>query len=197
MKGVSTMPPELATALSELQRLSYDDLTNFVDLADDALGVKRVAGRRKGKTPLDRLPAGDERQAWYAARRLSKDDLRIVRDMAATLRDALKPQEKRRRDESGQAVARGYVQVKYITRPVLNRDTGEVELKTFGPYLYLRVWATGGNRDRQGKRLKNRYIGMKTLAAAFEAGHVTGDDIIDAYEAGTLPDLQKQVAGLG
>lgn len=191
------MPPELAAALSELQHLSFDDLTNFVDLADDALGVKRVAGRRRGKTPLDHLPTGAESQAWYAARRLSKADLQIVRDMAATLRDALKPQEKRRRNETGQAVARGYVQVKYITRPVLNLDTGEIEDKTFGPYLYLRVWATGGNRDRQGKRLKSKYIGMRTLAAAFEAGHVTGDEIIDAYEAGTLADLQARFSGTG
>lgn len=149
----------LKTALENLRSLSHDALTDLIDLMDYWNDVEGVHQRRKGKTPIAAIEAGagrELRKAITGIRYLRKKNRAIVRDQAAMLRDALAPQEYRKRTVDGYILAQGTLQVKYIPRLKLNPDTGQLETVLHGPYLYLRVWATGGGRDRRQKRLKNK-----------------------------------------
>lgn len=92
-------------------------------------------------------------------------------------------------------VGNGRVEIKYIRIPIYDFDTGArlrddqiseqfplgrplsrgaaksigyaPEIPGYGPYVYVRVWATGGGKARDEKRLKSRYVGTSGLAAEF------------------------------
>lgn len=110
------------------------------------------------------------------------DDLRAVHMMVAALIRALAPQEKRRD-------GRGYIETRYMPRLKYNVDTDEWTVVYFGPYAYLRRWATGGGRDRKRDTLKSHYLG-KDVAVSYLSGVLTLDDILAAFEAGTLDALK-------
>lgn len=194
----------IATALNSLRSLSHDELVDLIDLIDFWENVEGVHQRRKGKTPLEQIEYRanlDLRRAIRACGALRKKLRPVVRDQAATLRDALAPREYRKRTMDGFVLAQGTIQTKYIKRmsfhldgtPWIDPDTGEQGFKIHGPYLYLRVWATGGGKDRREKRLKNKYIGHKKLAIAFEEGRVTAEAILIAFNRHTLDELEASL----
>jgi hypothetical protein len=181
--------------------------------------AKHLRAQRKGQPYEDlerRLAA--IRDLDQAAQQLSADEQQTAGHVARTLLAALQPVERRRkrRDQSGRAieeVARGRVEAKYIKVPVydlitgvratdeagqpLSRGPGGVgpakEIPGYGPYLYVRIWATGGGKDRQLKRFKSKYVGLKGTAIHFESLEPSSDErralaeeILERYEGRTL-----------
>jgi hypothetical protein len=151
----------------------------------------------------------------------------VVVEMARSMAQTLAPMEKRRKRRTGgkvESVAKGRIEVKYIKIPVYDLDTGErrrddqgrplsrgagkvigyaPEIAGYGPYLYVRVWATGGGRDRSEKKKKSKYVGLKGLAMHLEAIMETAEpgsserkqlaeQIIDHFIAGTLRQWAKE-----
>jgi hypothetical protein len=156
----------------------------------------------------------------HFAQLLTEDEQQIAVQMARTLQQALQPVEGRRkpRKRTNQATGmieempNGRVEIKYIRVPVydiqtgdrlrdeqdrpLSRGAGHVrgyapEIPGYGPYVYVRVWATGGGKERDEKRLKSRYVGTSGLAASFlkmepgsEERQIVAKEILDLYVAG-------------
>lgn len=196
--------------------------------ADAQLRVLQLG--RKG-IPYDRLgqAGGTQDSLRQLAAKMSSADQRTALQVAKTLQTALKPIEKRRKhrnEATGKVedVAKGRVEIKYIRIPVYDFDTGlravdengnklsrgpgptvgpPKEIPGFGPYLYVRLWATGGGKYRNLSRLKSKYVGLKGLAMHLEElleSHTTGsperkaiaEEIIDRYDAGTLHQWAKE-----
>lgn len=214
----------LRPIVAQLATLTHDELTDLCDmLRADAVTDSRLLPKRHGKPPVSPAdnhtlilyggwqyrrdpeaytqPARVELQRAYADTRAQPPEARaLIGDVAEALYRAHAPIEGRRRDATGQAIAGGNIQARYIYRNVLNRDTLEVERRAFGPYLYYRYWTTGGNHDKRGKRLASQYIGRQTFAAMFDAtepGSAERRDlearIIEAHRAGTLDDLMLEL----
>lgn len=190
------MPDDLRAALDALRRLQYDDLTDLLDLIALRNEGPGAAQRRKGKKGgALNFGSAAALDAWQHVRALSDDDLRTVQGVAEALHRALAPQLQRRHTAEGQPEARGTVQLKTIPRKKLNLSTMEVETHIYGPYVYIRLWATGGDVDRRTSRLKSIYIpNSKALALAYQAGDVTAAAILDAYHNGTIYALCEQWA---
>lgn len=147
--------------------------------------------------PLYTPPARRElHDAYEATEALPPEARALVADVARQIQRALAPVAERRTAQDGTPLAAGTIQAKIIRRKVLNLDTGETEIKSFGPYLYYRYWQSGGNADKRGKRLKNKYIGRQALAQHFDntpPGSAERRElesrIIAAMHAGTLDTL--------
>lgn len=185
----------LADAISALRSLNYDDLR---DLNDCIQFVMTGHAPRQGRPPsVDTLflnlynssrhfsSLANAFHAMIALPNLpnSDRDLQALAQMVDTLLDALRPQEKRRD-------GRGYITIRYIPRLKYNRQTEHWEVKTYGPYGYLRRWATGGGHDRKRQILKSYYLG-KEIALLYLAGKLKAAVIIEAYETGKIQTLQK------
>lgn len=212
----------LRPIVAQLTRLTHDELTDLYDmLAADSVTDSRLLPKRHGKPPVNPAdghslilyggwqrtptditePARPELRSTYEAiKPLSIEARALIGDMVQALAQANAPVEKRRRKSSGETSARGSIEARYINRNVLNLDTGEVERRAFGPYLYYRYWATGGDHNRRGKRLRNEYIGRQTLAVMFAATEPGSqerrdleDKIIAARKAGTLDTLMLEL----
>jgi hypothetical protein len=152
-----------------LARMPYDALHDWIDYVEymliytdpktDKYARRDVRLRRRGKTAMDKLyPDGIGLQAFHLvedSKASAINGVAIARALAA----ALAPQIARRG-------AAGSIQIKYRYvpqfhldgTPVLDDDGNQV-IKVFGPYLYLRVWATGGDQARRKSRVKSVYIG--------------------------------------
>ena len=52
---------------------------------------------------------------------------------------------------------RGTLEVKMIPRPKI--VDGELTIIYFGPYAYLRIWATGGEWEHDRKIPRSKYLG--------------------------------------
>jgi len=160
-----------------LRKLDYDDIVDICELL--------------------KARQGDEERYWVSPNPIAQQIIRMYellagKDQSAfygeitNVRDQIAPRRYRKSDpETGKAVARGTIQIKTIPR------NGKIH----GPYLYLRVWATGGGWEGRKKRLENIYIGRKALAVAYEQGLVISDEIIDAYYSGTLDVLEQRAKG--
>jgi hypothetical protein len=195
LRNAPTMPTKatpLTDALAMLGALTHDELTDLIDALDDDDHVAGVYLRRKGNPPIPPLTI------WAQVARLSTADRAIIRAAAQLLRATLAPN--RRTDANGQTLACGTIEAKFITRPRVNWETKEVEILPHGPYLYYRTWATGANHNRRGRRLTNQYIGRKELAILYAATEPDSPErralearIIDAYHAGTLDDLEREL----
>ena len=210
----------LIDALKTLHTLTYDELTDLIDLLRDQHDDRPPA--RHGKPPLNAIiPGGwrpdpdgnpdrttpparvELRTAWGIAADLDDDDAHALIEQAALVRDALAPRTQRQRDDDGQPVARGTLQTKKINRTVKETDAaGNIHFvrRAFGPYLYLRIWATGGGKNRDQRRLKNIYLGCKTLAHDLDT--LDGDDraalvedILTAYENGGVDAVRALDTG--
>jgi hypothetical protein len=154
---------DLKKAIELSGKLELDEVVDLIDIAESWLG-EHVDHRRKGKTPLGKIEPSPELGAALAeAGRLSRYERDLLIALCKLLRDSLSPIERRRiNPETGLPIAEGTVVVKYIRRLVLvSLDPIDFDWKAFGPYLYLRVWATGGGLNKRKKRLKNYYIGRK------------------------------------
>lgn len=223
-KKPDAFAPVLAV-LPELARLTHDELRDLADMltADLATDPTDHLPARHGLPPVNPadghslilhggwkyrdnppLYTGAARielqQAYERADDLPGEARALIRDVARMLQNALAPIGERRRDDTGQPLARGNIQTKIIRRKVLNIDTGEIEVKAFGSYLYYRYHASGGDADRQGKRLKNKYIGLPALAQLFDRTPAGSAErralearIITAMNAGTLDTLMIEL----
>jgi len=153
--------------ITELSSKTFDQLTDLLDYiayaeATNELAKHDALARRRGKDSMQTLSYRMQRdQAYQLYRKLSHADKATAKQTATVLQQALAPQLRRRN-------ANGVIQLKYKINwlfdpisgaPIIDEETGYHKRKDFGPYLYLRLWATGGNRDKQSKRFKSFYIG--------------------------------------
>jgi hypothetical protein len=206
--------------LPQLSRLTHDELRDLRDMliADAAENVRGYPHRHglppvfpddghalilhggwkyRDEPPLYTRAARQElHEAYEAAGELSPEAQALIVDIVAFGQRALAPVEKRKRTADGTPLAKGTIHAKIIRRKIVDPDTGEVEIKPFGPYLYYRSWVTGGDADKRGKRLKDKYIGLPGLAQRFDATAPGSDErrelearIIEAHQAGTLQAL--------
>lgn len=213
---------ELAAFVYMMDRRQVDRLRGSAKEQDRVKGdslARNLRLQQKGHPYEDlerRLAA--IRDLRLAAEQLTADEQQTASHVARTLLTALQPVERRRkrRDQSGRAieeVARGRVEAKYIRVPVydlitgmratddegqpLSRGPGGIgrpkEIPGYGPYLYVRIWATGGGKDRQLKRFKSRYVGLKGTAMHFESlepgseeRRALAEEILERYEGKTL-----------
>lgn len=212
---------DLKDALKTLHALTYDELTDLIDLLRNVHDETRPP--RHGKPPLEDIIAGgwypdpdgdpdrktpparpELRNAWNIAVDLAQDDAHALIEQASLVRDALAPRTKRQRNAAGETVARGTLQTKIIRRNVIetDKDGGNPRAvrKAFGPYLYLRMWATGGGKNRDQRRLKNVYLGCKRLADDLnildgDEHAALVDDILTAYESGGVEAVRDLDGG--
>lgn len=150
-----------------LQQLDFDQLTDLMDMVDYVLLQKRSAlTRRRGKVAMDEIRFNAlQREAYNEFEALRPADRKAAVAVANALLDAKRLKTKRRRKSSGEALAKGSIILKTVKRLVKIKENNVIrfEYVNFGPYLYLRLWATGGEYDpvkkQHKKRLKNYYIG--------------------------------------
>jgi hypothetical protein len=208
-KGGHMQKPTLADALATLKGLSADELTDLIDYAEYyPLDIDAVLSRRKGKPTFPSKFNPYPKNQWQPTPaaaitaaiidQLSKEDVETFVSTARVLRDALAPViRKHVDDQTGEAVeAQGTIQAKEIPKPRYNPFTGEYIRTDYYYYLYLRQWATGGGKNRDQKRLKNKYLGCPRLA--HQLYHTTDPDeyrrlydmIFEAYHAGSLNALE-------
>src|SRR5574341_802777 len=202
------MPYTLGTALAALDTLSTRELEDLLDALEDRLGYE-VAHRRSGKRPLDAVETEASAPLLAVlemADDLNETDLTTLIQTARLLRQALQPveQRKKRVDKEtgeGQPVARGTVQIKRIRRQIVNSGTGEREWRLYGPYLYIRTFASGGGRRTDETRLNNTYLGRQLLAELFEELPQRSPerkaltlDILEGYKNGTLDEVYARWA---
>jgi hypothetical protein len=185
---------DLKTAVRAILPLSHDELLNLFEfLAHERHEENK--DYRTGFTPRrGKMPPGEALAVIMPVAMGAKDDRLFIDEIVRTLVEALQPVENRTRKADG-----GHIQTKWIPRNVLELETdaegkviaAHVVRRYFGPYLYLRRWATAGDRDKRKSRLKNYYIGRKDLAVHFEALKMSdpdaaaalADEIIAAWEA--------------
>lgn len=209
--------------IRQLSHLTHDELRDLADMliADAAFDADepRHIPQRHGLPPVDpegghtfilrggwqyrddpplyTPPARDElHDAYESAEALRPEARALVADVAKLLRDSVAPVAERRITADGTPLAEGTIQAKIIRRKVVDPDTGEIEIRPFGPYLYYRYWVSGGDSDKRGRRLKNKYIGRQALAQHFARTPAGSDErrelearIIEAFKAGTVDRL--------
>jgi hypothetical protein len=174
---------EIQQADAALRQLSVDELRDLIDLIRNRLGEKV---RRHGRARLSQIRVSEALQGSLDTLiPLTEEELKIVLEHARTVYDALAPAAAAR---GGQ----GDIELKSFTRMVWNPDTKSSEERTYGPYAYIRLWATGGGRDRKRTVLKSIYVG-KEIAAAKLRGWVTDEEVLKAYHDGTLPILTEKL----
>lgn len=188
-----------AQAINLMPEIGANGLRDLIDLLDYMYDRGNWTNkRRKGLTPIDDLTLEGRAAAVYeAAGAMDETNRAILRAAAVAIRRSLQPVTHTRRDSEGNPLARGYLEIKYIRRPRLNLETGEIVLYRYGPYLYWRHFAGGGGIDRKQTRLETKYIGEKELAILFETGRVTADQILEALETGTLEALKASLGIAG
>src|SRR5258707_9607709 len=113
--------------------LSFDEMEVLRDFIKERLGNKV---NRHGLPPLGEVYLSPQLEhILQILPLLSEEDLRALLDIVALLCRALMPKESLRR-------GRGTLEVKMIPLPKI--VDGELTIVHFGPYAYLRIWATGG-----------------------------------------------------
>lgn len=135
--------------------------------------------------------ASDLVRAFSAALEVTTDvdglpDLQALSAMVGALLQALSPEEQRRQ-------GRGYIDMRYIPRLRFDRDTNRFIVVHYGPYAYLRRWATGGGRSRRRHTLKSHYLG-KDIALCVINGVMSEAQLIDAFEANRLDQLKEEAS---
>lgn len=213
---------DLRDVVHLLKSLNHDEHRDLVDMLSADIDPINPP-RRKGRPPVN--PANGHRlilsggwqyrdnpplrtraarnafvRAYKAASNLSDDFKRVIIDFAYLLKRANSAVPERRRGVDGKPIAEGTIQTKIIRRKIVDPETGAVEIKPFGPYLYYRFLASGGDADKRKSRLKNKYIGRIPLAQMFDrtpAGSTERRDlerrIIEAFKAGTLDTLMMDM----
>lgn len=177
--------------LAALSILPYDDLTDLLEalaLSDDR---PRERQHQKKAGEIDNSLRSVEAWAvWWLIAVLSDDDRQAIQRVIAAMQAVLATQERRKQTSTGDPQARGTVLTKAIARKWLNLETGELETRRYGPYVYIHLRVTGGDKGDRTSRFRSIYIPQSHgLALAFLAGGVSADAILDAYHAGTIAEL--------
>lgn len=135
---------------------------------------------RRGRMPIDELRKHLREEDGPDSRlyKLAKDDMtgeqrRVILAALHNRHDALSPIEGRRNGN-------GCIELRYFERGG----------RRYGPYAYLRVWQTGGDKDRRGSRLKSYYLG-KDFANRYIDGLAGIDDALK--EIGRCPKDGQRV----
>src|SRR5260221_6885191 len=128
--------------------LSFDEMEILRDFIKERLGFRVI---RHGLPPLSEAYLSQPLESVLGLLPLlSDDDLDALLDIVILLCRALMPKE-------GLRHGRGTLEAKMIPRPKL--VDGEWTIAYFGPYAYLRVWATGGDWDHDRKIPRSKYLG--------------------------------------
>jgi hypothetical protein len=165
--------------------LSFDEMEELRDFIKERLGYKVV---RHGLPPLDEiylsLPLARILELLPS---LTEDDLRGLLDIVVLLCRALMPKESLRR-------GRGTLEAKMIPRPKL--VDGEWTVVYFGPYAYLRIWATGGDWDHNRKIPRSKYLGKVIGQAIYnqppEVVEAVKERVLAALERGQLETVKAE-----
>lgn len=207
---------ELRPIVALLADLTHDELRDLADMLQSAMAkTAEELPLRKGLPPVGLILSGgwqyrdnpplytaparrELKDAYEAAYDLNNNATWLIVDFARVLCDALAPI-KDRKQHDNQPTARGSIEAKYIPRWV-SVDDGQPEQRLYGPYLYYRYLATGGDKDKKKKRQKNQYIGAPSLAVLYLATEPGSTErrelealIIAAHKAGTIEALTKQL----
>lgn len=172
-----------------IESLSYDDLWTLRDFLQNNYLGKKV--RRHGLTPLNQIALTVQmKKILEQCASLSNDELSLLFAHVSSLHQALAPIGSRRGGG-------GDIELKMIGRWKLVVSKGRLEVVRvyYGPYAYLRLWATGGDRDRKRKSLQSIYMG-KAVAAILSRDDIDQDaakkEIIAAYYDGTFWDVIRK-----
>jgi hypothetical protein len=191
----------LTAALLLLPSLSFDELELLRDFTRMALEEKV---RRHGLPRLDEVTLSPAlAEAIDAMTGIKKESERkTLLSMIRELHTKLMPQEGRRSGE-------GYIELKWICKPffyarVEESYTGEKFYfpqfpgvpfgkfrNCYGPYAYVRVWATGGDYGGTAKKLKSKYIG-KWAAEMILAGQLTKSELLALYREPSDLGMQER-----
>jgi hypothetical protein len=168
-----------------LGNLSFDEMELLRDFIKGQLGHKVI---RHGLPPLDAAYLSPKlERVIELLPRLCEDDLKALLDIVALLCRALMPQESLRR-------GRGTLEAKMIPRPKI--VDGELTVVYFGPYAYLRIWATGGDWDHTRKIPKSKYLGKAIGQAIYnqppEVVEVVKKRVLAALEQGKLETVKAE-----
>lgn len=172
-----------------IESLGYDDLWTLRDFLQNNYLGKKV--RRHGLTPLNQIALTVQmKKILEQCASLSNDQLSLLFVHVSSLHQALAPIGSRRGGG-------GDIELKMIGRWKLVVSKGRLEVVRvyYGPYAYLRLWATGGDRDRKRKSLQSIYLG-KAVAAILSRDDIDQDavkkEIIAAYYDGTFWDVIRK-----
>ena len=166
--------------------LSFDEMETLRDFIKERLGYKVV---RHGLPPLGEVCLSPQLEHILSLLPLLRnDDLHALLDIVVLLCRALMPQESLRH-------GRGTLEAKMIPR--LKIVDGEWAIVYFGPYAYLRIWATGGDWDRHRKIPRSKYLGKAIGQAIYkqppEVVEAVKEHILAAIERGQLDVVKSEI----
>ena len=166
--------------------LSFDEMEVLRDFIKERLGYKVI---RHGLSPLGQVYLSPQLEHVLGMLPLmNHDDLDALLDMVVLLCRALMPQEGLRR-------GRGTLEAKMIPRPKL--VDGEWTIIYFGPYAYLRIWATGGDWNHDRKIPRSKYLGKAIGQAIYnqppEVVEAVKERVLAAIERGQLDIVKAEI----
>jgi hypothetical protein len=166
--------------------LSFDDMETLRDFIKERLGYKVI---RHGLPPLGEIYLSPNLEHILSLLALlSNDDLHALLDIVVLLYRALMPQESLRH-------GRGTLEAKMIPRPKL--IDGEWTIVYFGPYAYLRIWATGGDWNRARKIPRSKYLGKAIGQAIYnqppEVVEAIKERVLAAIDRGQLETVKAEI----
>lgn len=171
--------PRIHTTLAYVQEsldgLSFDDLHLLRDFLKKQLGEKVV---RYGLPAIEQsLRSANLDRLLEKIPSLSDADKRALLKVIEMLCRALEPQKGRRGGT-------GSIEIKRIKRGG----------REYGPFAYLRYWATGGDWNGTKRVIKSMYLG-KEIALAIEGkteavAQGIKEQVLRAIESGTLEQLK-------
>jgi hypothetical protein len=173
--------PRMHTTLGHIQEgldsLSLDELFLLCGFLRTQLGESPAKHQR----PARQKPqsTGNLDRMLEKVPSLSDSDKRALLKVIALLCQALEPQKGRRG-------GMGSIEIKVIKRGG----------KGYGPFAYLRYWATGGGWDGTKHVTKSLYLG-KEIALAIQSRPETAktikEQVLKAVNAGTLDQLKAEL----
>jgi hypothetical protein len=166
--------------------LPFDEMEMLRDFIKERLGYKVI---RYGLPPLTEVYLSPPLERILdLLPRLTEDDLRALLDIVALLCRALMPKESLRH-------GRGTLEAKMIPRPKL--VDGEWTIVYFGPYAYLRIWATGGDWNHDRKIPRSKYLGKVIGQAIYnqppEVVEAVKERVLAAMERGQLETVKAEI----
>jgi hypothetical protein len=184
--------------LKRVQSLGLDQLDAFRDITKLLQGFEV---KRHGKQPLTLLLAmnPDLRECLKLAQRLSMHDLRhleIVVDGLYKANDAKTHirggginTKKGRNTGYGWLEWKSFTRIRLVVDPV-TKNPGFEEV-VVGPYLYWRMIASRGDKNKKRRIMRSVYLG-KSVAHALESEFITEEDIKKAALSGTIEQLKER-----
>jgi hypothetical protein len=153
--------------IAQIKTASHDEIEDLIDAVEyaqadsqgNAEALRDIRRRRRGKRTTNNISSPIISETIEMCTVLETEQIDTLLQSAKLVAEALKPIPGRRGGE-------GFLQVKVFRRykkdkagnPILD-ERGLPKYTEYGPYLYLRRWLTGGDRDNKKQQLSSLYIG--------------------------------------